>query len=74
VIDTSGQGANPAAQAFQAAAGQLGLRAFGLVLWAAAITSVIGAAYTSMSFITAFMPGISERGRNRATVRSLLCH
>lgn len=68
VIDTSGQGANPAAQAFQAAAGQLGLRAFGLVLWAAAITSVIGAAYTSMSFITAFMPGISERGRNRATV------
>lgn len=68
VIDTSGQGANPAAQAFQAAAGQLGLRAFGLVLWAAAITSVIGAAYTSMSFITAFMPGISERGRNLATV------
>ena len=68
VIDTSGQGANPAAQAFQAAAGQLGLRAFGLVLWAAAITSVIGAAYTSMSFITTFMPGISERGRNRVTV------
>mgnify|MGYP006919502165 FL=1 len=29
---------------------------------------MIGAAYTSMSFITAFMPGISERGRNRATV------
>jgi len=68
VIDTSGQGANPAAQAFQAAAGELGLRAFGLVLWAAAITSVIGAAYTSMSFITAFMPAISERGRNYATV------
>ncbi|CAH0225055.1 MULTISPECIES: NRAMP family divalent metal transporter [unclassified Pseudomonas] len=68
VIDTSGKGANPAAQAFQAAAGELGLRAFGLVLWAAAITSVIGAAYTSMSFITAFMPAISERGRNNATV------
>ena len=68
VIDTSGQGANPAAQAFQAAAGQLGLRAFGLVLWAAAITSVIGAAYTTMNFITTFMHGISERGRNRATV------
>lgn len=68
VIDTSGQGANPAAQAFQAAAGGLGLRAFGLVLWAAAITSVIGAAYTSMSFITTFMPAISERGRNHATV------
>ncbi|GLX16110.1 membrane protein [Pseudomonas straminea] len=68
VIDISGKGANPAAQAFQAAAGELGLRTFGLVLWAAAITSVIGAAYTSMSFITAFMPGISERGRNIATV------
>lgn len=68
VIDISGKGANPAAQAFQAAAGELGLRAFGLVLWAAAITSVIGAAYTSMSFITAFMPAISERGRNIATV------
>ncbi|NQD78819.1 divalent metal cation transporter [Pseudomonas sp. CrR14] len=68
VIDTSGQGANPAAQAFQAAAGDLGLRTFGLVLWCAAITSVIGAAYTSMSFITTFKPGIGERGRNLATV------
>ncbi|MFJ7881994.1 NRAMP family divalent metal transporter [Pseudomonas sp. NPDC096917] len=67
IIDTSGQGANPAAQAFQAAAGQFGLRAFGLILWAAAITSVIGAAYTSMSFISVFKPNISERGRNRAT-------
>ncbi|MBT2297864.1 NRAMP family divalent metal transporter [Pseudomonas fluorescens] len=67
VIDTSGQGANPAAQAFQAAAGQFGLRVFGLILWAASITSVIGAAYTSMSFITVFKPNITEKGRNRAT-------
>ncbi|GIZ12743.1 NRAMP family divalent metal transporter [Pseudomonas sp. NCCP-436] len=67
-IDTSGHGANPAAQAFQAAAGQFGLRAFGLILWAAGITSVIGAAYTSMSFLTVFRPSISERGRNLATV------
>ena len=67
VIDTSGQGANPAAQAFQAAAGQFGLRAFGLILWAAAITSVIGAAYTSISFISVFKPNITEQGRNRAT-------
>ena len=29
---------------------------------------MIGAAYTSMSFITTFMPRISERGRNHATV------
>ncbi|WP_033062573.1 MULTISPECIES: NRAMP family divalent metal transporter [Pseudomonas] len=67
VIDTSGQGANPAAQAFQAAAGQFGLRVFGLILWAASITSVIGAAYTSISFITVFKPDITEQGRNRAT-------
>nr|WP_178117339.1 MULTISPECIES: NRAMP family divalent metal transporter [Pseudomonas] len=67
VIDTSGQGANPAAQAFQAAAGQIGLRIFGLILWAASITSVIGAAYTSISFITVFKPDITEQSRNRAT-------
>ena len=36
--------------------------------WAAAITSVIGAAYTSMSFLSAFKGDISERARNRATV------
>lgn len=42
VIDVSSQSANPAAQAFQAAAGELGLRAFGLILWAAGITSIIG--------------------------------
>jgi Mn2+/Fe2+ NRAMP family transporter len=43
--------ANPAASAFRAAAGELGLRVFGLILWAAAITSVIGASYTSVSFL-----------------------
>ena len=68
IIDTSGQGANPAAQAFQAAAGQIGLRVFGLILWAASITSVIGAAYTSIPFIPVFMPSITEKGRNRATM------
>ncbi|MBB3944439.1 Mn2+/Fe2+ NRAMP family transporter [Rhizobium skierniewicense] len=68
IIDVSGKGANPAAQAFQSAAGDIGLRIFGVVLWAAAITSVIGAAYTSVSFITVFKKDISERGRNIATV------
>ena len=43
---------NQAAEAFQVAAGQVGLRLFGIILWAASITSVIGAAYTSISFIT----------------------
>ncbi len=40
---------NPTASAFEAAAGEFGLRAFGLVLWAAALTSVIGASYTSVT-------------------------
>jgi Mn2+/Fe2+ NRAMP family transporter len=44
--------ASPAASAFQHAAGEVGLRVFGIVLWAASITSVIGASYTSVSFVT----------------------
>jgi Mn2+/Fe2+ NRAMP family transporter len=43
--------ANPAASAFASAAGEVGLRVFGLVLWAASVTSVIGASYTSISFL-----------------------
>ena len=31
---------------------EIGMRLFGLVLWAASITSVIGAAFTSISFVT----------------------
>jgi Mn2+/Fe2+ NRAMP family transporter len=42
---------NPAASAFQHAAGDIGLRLFGIVMWAAAITSVVGSAYTSVSFL-----------------------
>ena len=42
---------NPPASVFQHAAGDLGYKFFGLVLWAAAITSVVGAAYTSVSFL-----------------------
>jgi Mn2+/Fe2+ NRAMP family transporter len=72
VIDVSGVGANPAAQAFQASLGELGLRLFGLIFWAAAITSIIGAAYTSVSFLTVFAPSISERRRNLATVAFIL--
>ncbi|MBB4229891.1 Mn2+/Fe2+ NRAMP family transporter [Rhizobium mongolense] len=68
VIDVSGKGANPAAQAFEAAAGDVGMRIFGIILWAAAITSVIGAAYTSVSFLTIFKRDLGERARNIATV------
>lgn len=66
-LDLASQTANPAAQAFQAAAGQWGLRVFGIIFWAAAITSVIGAAYTSVSFMTVFRP-MDDRARNIATV------
>ncbi|WXL25416.1 NRAMP family divalent metal transporter [Ectopseudomonas mendocina] len=72
VIDVSGQGANPAAQAFGETAGKFGLMAFGLVLWAAGISSVIGASYTSMSFITVFSDIITERVRHLVTVGFIL--
>ena len=43
--------ANPAGSVFQNAAGEMGYRFFGLVMWCAAITSVIGASFTSVSFL-----------------------
>ncbi|WP_017557488.1 NRAMP family divalent metal transporter [Nocardiopsis baichengensis] len=52
---------NAPAAAFQAAAGEVGLRLFGMIMWAAAISSVIGASYTSASFITAFSPALRRR-------------
>jgi Mn2+/Fe2+ NRAMP family transporter len=48
--------ANPPASAFRLAAGALGYRLFGVVMWAAAITSVVGSAYTSVSFIRTLRP------------------
>ena len=59
--------ASQAASAFEQAAGQVGLRLFGIVLWAAAITSVIGASYTSVSFLTS-RAGTSERVRTALVV------
>lgn len=41
-----------AASAFGQAAGQIGLHVFGMILWAASITSVIGASYTTVTFLT----------------------
>ncbi len=57
---------NKAAEAFGHAAGEIGIRSFGMILWAAALTSVIGAAYTSVSFIT--KSTTNERTRNLITV------
>lgn len=42
---------NPVASAFQIGAGPLGYRIAGVILWAAGITSVVGASYTSVSFL-----------------------
>ncbi|MGH8868139.1 MAG: NRAMP family divalent metal transporter [Actinomycetes bacterium] len=58
---------NPPAAAFSDAAGDIGLRLFGLILWAAAVTSVIGASYTSVSFVSGFSPALEKR-RNLLTV------
>ena len=46
--------ANPPASVFLQAAGMVGYKIFGVVLWSAAISSVIGCAYTSVSFIRTF--------------------
>lgn len=43
---------NPAADAFLKGGGNLGYRFFGIVLFAAGVSSVIGAAFTSVSFLT----------------------
>lgn len=55
--------ANPAASVFKLASGELGYKLFGLVMWAAAITSVIGSAYTSVSFVNSFHPKILANQR-----------
>jgi Mn2+/Fe2+ NRAMP family transporter len=49
--------ANPPASVFRLAAGQLGYRLFGAVMWAAAITSVVGSAYTSVTFVRTLRTG-----------------
>lgn len=51
---------NPAAYAFYAGAGKLAYRFAGLVILAAALTSIIGAAYTSVSFLKTFHPVIAK--------------
>ena len=47
---------NPAAGVFRSAAGEVGSRIFGVILWSAAISSVVGAVYTSVSFFKTFHP------------------
>jgi len=54
---------NPPASVFKLAAGIVGYKIFGVVMWAAAISSVIGAAYTSVSFITTFSKKLEQNSR-----------
>lgn len=51
---------NPAATAFLVVLGDTGYYMFGLVLFVAAISSVIGCAYTSISFLRSFHPLFSK--------------
>jgi Mn2+/Fe2+ NRAMP family transporter len=52
---------NPAASIFQSAAGDIGYKFFGVVIWCAAITSVIGASYTSVSFWKTLLPIVARK-------------
>jgi Mn2+/Fe2+ NRAMP family transporter len=52
---------NPAAAVFKISAGQLGYFFFGIVMWAASVTSVIGASFTAISFIKTLHPAIAAK-------------
>ncbi len=54
---------NPLASVFRFAAGEFGFRVFGIVLWGAAISSLIGASYTSVSFLKTFHPILIKHER-----------
>ncbi len=55
--------ANPPASVYKLAAGVIGYKFFGVVMLGAAITSVVGAAYTSVSFLKSFSKTISDNTR-----------
>lgn len=55
--------ANPPASVYKLAAGMIGYKFFGVVMLGAAITSVVGAAYTSVSFLKSFSKTISDNTR-----------
>lgn len=55
--------ANPPASMFQQAAGLLGYKLFGLVMWSAAITSVVGSAYTSVTFVRTMHARLSDQNK-----------
>ena len=60
IVGSEGWVASPPAEAFRAGAGVIGYKIFGLVIFFAATTSIIGAAYTSVSFLKTLRPFIME--------------
>ena len=63
IITDAAKGGNPAAEAFRLAAGDLGYRLFGLCLFSAGVSSVVGAAFTSVSFLKTLHPMIAKYER-----------
>ena len=53
--------ANPPASAFRHGAGEWGFRLFGVVLWSAALTSIVGCTYTSLSFLESARVPLARR-------------
>lgn len=63
VISSGGQldPENIAASAFKIASGEVGYKIFGLVFTAAAITSIVGCAFTSVSFLKTLFKVVEEK-------------
>lgn len=59
---------NPTASVFESVFGQYGKKMFGLMIWSASITSVIGATYTSISFLKDLHPTFELKKKNWAIV------
>jgi len=47
---------NPAAEAFRLGAGNLGYKMFGLILFSAGLTAMVGSSYTTLSFLKTLAP------------------
>lgn len=58
---------NPPASVFRHATGEVGYKIFGVVMWSAAITSVVGAAYTSVSFLRGLHASLDARWTQMVT-------
>ncbi|HIU64554.1 MAG TPA: divalent metal cation transporter [Candidatus Avacidaminococcus intestinavium] len=63
--------ANPPASVFKLAAGEIGYKLFGIVMWIAALTSVIGAAYTSVSFLRS-LSSFVDRNNNLVIIAFII--